>query len=312
MYGGCILLWSTMAAEYPEMQDVRYRSRADSLRFPPNYPTSGNVDHGKPSQCRAMGRSYSRSGGSATAEKLQAGARIGCARKQTGRASLIESTGISLGFRGIMAVAMGAVVQWGGRVECGWRREDVGRCVVSIDLVLGEMVPSGGRDSERGEGRRRQRMAERAEDAGPSSIAHFRHGKRDQGAWRRPGTIRCTLSTAAIASHNSAPQDEQSHSHSITATPIYCVHQRRHRAASICLERSRVAMRDRLRHKDQSSRSRPSSVELESRKSGLRPLCPRPAHSVDGTAVHATRPNSSQPSQQAGGAQIRLGHGSQT
>ncbi len=74
--------------------------------------------------------------------------RIGCGQKQTDHASLIESIGVSLRFRRItaVAVAMGAVMLWDGRVECGRRREDVGGCVVSIDLVLGEMAPSGGRD----------------------------------------------------------------------------------------------------------------------------------------------------------------------
>jgi hypothetical protein len=57
-----------------------------------------------------MAGSYSRNGGSATAETLLAEARIGLPPKQTGHASLIELTRISLEYRETSAVAMGAVV----------------------------------------------------------------------------------------------------------------------------------------------------------------------------------------------------------
>ena len=92
----------------------------------------------------------------------------------------------------MMAVAMGAVVQWDGRGECGLRSEGEGQCVVSIDLVLGEMAPAAveeeiEREGRRGHGNEWQRSPRMLV---PSSIAHYRHGKRDQGA-PAVGRARC-------------------------------------------------------------------------------------------------------------------------
>lgn len=190
VYGGCNLPSSRMAAPHPQVNEGISLSGRVHFDIRPTVRPAAMSTTGSGLDAGQWGRSCSRNGGSATAGRLLAEARIGLARKQTGHVSLAESTGISLEYREMAGVAMGAVVSGNGRVECGRCREGVGQCVVSIDLVLGEMAPAVEEEIERegstGHGNEWRRSPSMLV---PSSIAHYRHGKRDQGACSgRPGT----------------------------------------------------------------------------------------------------------------------------